>query len=439
MPAPEQGGFSFLWDFGDGTTATGATASHTFTAGSFPVQLTISDGLYTAVSSFDLKVFSLAIPESSPLVTQLEYFFDVDPGPVTKEEPPAHVSSLEYFFDQPGAPGSGASLALTHSAEPSLQDYLALTPSAEPSLQDSLALTPSPEIDLTAHISLAELHPGVHRIFFRATNTFGLQSPLISRPLLVTPPPAPITAGGGFHRRGSRSGKWPLLAPFSDLRHLPVRPPLPPGGALRGHRLFARAKNSHQIWSAPVSAPFTIEIPRQQLSFTTGWNLFSSYILPGNSDLLSLFQPLIDSMKLIKVLDSQGRSLEYAGDPAQWVNTIGNMLPDQGYKVKMAAPAALTLPGTPTTLPLAIPLAAGWNTVGFPRGVEADGMAVIRQLIDRRSLIKVQDEKGHAIENLGDWGGWHNSIGTFRSGEGYRIHVSQPDTLTIFPSYPFTP
>jgi len=107
--------------------------------------------------------------------------------------------------------------------------------------------------------------------------------------------------------------------------------------------------------------------------------------------------------------------------------------------VKMAAPAALTLPGNPTPLPLDIPLAAGWNTVGFPRGVEADGMAVIRQLIDRRSLIKVQDEKGHAIENLGLWGGWQNHIGTFRAGEGYRIHVSQPDTLTIFPSYPFTP
>ncbi len=491
MPAPEQGGFSFLWDFGDGTTATGATASHTFTAGSFPVQLTISDGLYTAVSSFDLKVFSLAIPESSTLVTQLEYFFDVDPGPgngipvgvtgasglsadvhipltgrspgvhrlflrardengqwsmpasrpvvVTKEEPPAHVASLEYFFDQPGAPGSGASLALTHSAEPSLQDYLALTPSAEPSLQDSLALTPSPEIDLTAHISLAELHPGVHRIFFRATNTFGLQSPLISRPLLVTPPPAPITAVEVFIDVDPGPGNglsWPLSPTFDISLSGPLSLQEVPYGE---HRLFARAKNSHQIWSAPGSAPFTIEIPRQQLSFTTGWNLFSSYILPGNSDLLSLFQPLIDSMKLIKVLDSQGRSLEYAGDPAQWVNTIGNMLPDQGYKVKMAAPAALTLPGTPTTLPLAIPLAAGWNTVGFPRGVEADGMAVIRQLIDRRSLIKVQDEKGHAIENLGDWGGWHNSIGTFRSGEGYRIHVSQPDTLTIFPSYPFTP
>ncbi len=75
--------------------------------------------------------------------------------------------------------------------------------------------------------------------------------------------------------------------------------------------------------------------------------------------------------------------------------------------------------------------------VMWGRWVEsAVGMAVIRQLIDRGSLVKVQDEKGHAIENLGDWGGWHNSIGTFRSGEGYRIHVSQPDTLTIFPSYP---
>ena len=79
------------------------------------------------------------------------------------------------------------------------------------------------------------------------------------------------------------------------------------------------------------------------------------------------------------------------------------------------------------------------NTVGFPRGVEADAIAVIRQLIDRGSLVKVQDEKGNAIENIGTLEGWHNAIGLFRSGEGYRIHASQPDTLTIFPSYPSAP
>ncbi|HPJ78740.1 MAG TPA: PKD domain-containing protein [Prolixibacteraceae bacterium] len=460
VPAPEQTNFSFLWDFGDGSTASGATVSHTFTAGSYPVKLTISDGLYTAVTSLDLRVFSMALPESSTLVTGLEYFFDTDPGAgnanalevpeasgvsadlhiplsglspgvhrlflrardenghwsmpasrpvvVTKEERPTSVTALEYFFDQPGAPGSGS----------------------------AFPLTPSGEMTLTAPIPLAELSPGVHRIFFRAENAIELNSPLVSRPLLVTMPPSPITEVEFFIDLDPGPGnahKWPLTPGF-DLS-LSAGVPLAevPFGQ---HQFSVRAKNSLNLWSYPVSAPFTIEMPRQQLSFNTGWNLFSSYILPENSDMQILFQPLIDSMKLIKIVDSQGRSLELAGDPGVWTNAIGPMLPDQGYKVRMAAPGTLSLPGTPATLPLDIPLSAGWNTVSFPRELEADALTVLQQLIDRGSLVKVQDEKGNAIENLGTLGGWHNAIGLFRSGEAYRICVNQPDTLTIFPTYP---
>lgn len=460
VPAPEQEDFSFQWDFGDGSTAPGATVSHTFAAGTYQVQLSISDGLYTAMTSLDLKVFSMAIPESSTLVKGLEYFFDADPGQgnanalevpeapgittdlhiplsglcpgvhrlfirardengrwsmpasrpvvVTKEERPTSVTALEYFIDQPGGPGSGS----------------------------AFPLTPSAEMTLTAPIPLEELSPGVHRIYFRAKNDAGLASPLLSRPLLVTMPPAPITEVEYFIDLDPGQGnahKWPLTPGFNLSLSGGVTLSDVPFGQ---HQFSVRAKNSHNIWTFPLSAPFTIDIPRQQLSFTTGWNLFSSYILPENRDMLALFQPLIDSMKLIRVLDSQGRSLEFTGDPGEWINAIGQMLPDQGYKVKMAAPGMLSLPGTPATLPLEIPLATGWNTVGFPRGLEADAIAVIQQLIDRGSLVKVQDEKGNAIENIGTLGGWQNAIGLFHSGEGYRICVNKPDTLTIFPTYP---
>jgi hypothetical protein len=69
----------------------------------------------------------------------------------------------------------------------------------------------------------------------------------------------------------------------------------------------------------------------------------SSYILPENSDMQILFQPLIDNMKLIKIIDSQGRSLELAGDPGVWTNAIGLFRSGEGYRICVNQPDTLTI------------------------------------------------------------------------------------------------
>lgn len=62
-------------------------------------------------------------------------------------------------------------------------------------------------------------------------------------------------------------------------------------------------------------------------------------------------------------------------------------------------------------------------------------MEVVHQLIDRHSLVKVQDEEGNAIEDFGSFGGWQNNIGAFIPGKGYRLKVSTNDTLTMDDSF----
>ena len=73
--------------------------------------------------------------------------------------------------------------------------------------------------------------------------------------------------------------------------------------------------------------------------------------------------------------------------------------------------------------------------MGYPRNSEADALAVIQQLIDRGTLLKVQDEQGNAIEDWGVFGGWTNGIGNFKPGKGYKIKVNADDTLTMYESY----
>lgn len=172
------------------------------------------------------------------------------------------------------------------------------------------------------------------------------------------------------------------------------------------------------------------------VSLSSGWNLVSANNQPDSPGLDLLFDPLIQSGNLVKVMDELGRTLEDLGGLGGWTNTIGNLLPTEGYKVKVTGDCVLTFEGDPVPLPCQIPLTTGWNIIGFPGPTNANAMDVIGQLITRGTLIKVQDETGKSIEDFGSFGGWQNFIGSFSPGEGYKVKVNAPEVLTIVSSYP---
>jgi len=95
----------------------------------------------------------------------------------------------------------------------------------------------------------------------------------------------------------------------------------------------------------------------------------------------------------------------------------------------------LQVTGVPITLPLAIPLKAGWNIISYPRTDMVNAMSVVQSLIDQNKLVKVQDEKGNSIENLKSYGGWKNNIGYFIPGKAYKVNVSSDAILTIQENY----
>jgi len=158
-------------------------------------------------------------------------------------------------------------------------------------------------------------------------------------------------------------------------------------------------------------------------------------VIPENKDLLNIFQPLIDAGILKKVMDESGNSLEDWGIFGGWQNNIGEINPAKGYKVKVNGNSILVVSGSPVNHPFEIPLKTGWNIIGYPNEVDYNAMNVVQPLIDRGSLVKVQDERGNSIEDWGIFGGWTNNIGNFSQGEGYKIRLNANDTSWINESY----
>ncbi len=168
-------------------------------------------------------------------------------------------------------------------------------------------------------------------------------------------------------------------------------------------------------------------IESHTIPLTAGWNIFSTYTTPVDPDMMSVVQPLIDAGVLLKVYDEIGNTILNNG--GVWNNTIGNVDPRKGYKIKVTADVDLEIQGGPNALPMDIDLAVGWNYMAWPSTATQDAMTVLQPLINADALEKVIDEFGNAL--LVVLGAWTNKIGAFEPGEGYKIKLKQPATLTI--------
>ena len=172
--------------------------------------------------------------------------------------------------------------------------------------------------------------------------------------------------------------------------------------------------------------------------FQPGWNLFSTPVILDKDSVGFNFQSLIDNGSLVKIQDEAGNAFEdlgVFGDGGWDDSQIKPIRPYDGFKIKVSKYDSIQFTGNRFTYPYPIYLNEGWNIIGYPQEMAVSAQEVIQQIIDRGTLVKVQDETGSAIEDLGVFGGWINFIGNFYPGEGYKVKVSARDTLWIYDTY----
>lgn len=211
--------------------------------------------------------------------------------------------------------------------------------------------------------------------------------------------------------------------------------------ASQGNIYSVYADTRGNVWVGTYRGGISkFEIPSDEICGTlqldAGWNLFS---VPFNLDSARVgynFQPLIDNGSLVKIQDELGNAFEDQGIFGGWDDSEMKLIrPFDGFKINVSRDDSVQFCGTPVTYPYPIYLYEGWNIMGYPQTVDADADEVMAQLIDHGTLLKVQDETGNSIEDLGIFGGWFNFIGNFSPGEGYKVKMNTNDTLWIYDTY----
>lgn len=167
----------------------------------------------------------------------------------------------------------------------------------------------------------------------------------------------------------------------------------------------------------------TITLVTNEIMLSQGWNMISTYVIPDEFDIDSIFSEIGDNMVIMK---NNAGQIYY---PAFGINDIGDWDITQGYQVFMSQPETLSILGV-QVIPesTTINLSAGWNMIAYLRNSPMDIELTLASLTDDDNLIIAKDNFGNVYFPAFEI----NMIGNMLPGQGYQIFIINSDTL-VYP------
>ena len=165
----------------------------------------------------------------------------------------------------------------------------------------------------------------------------------------------------------------------------------------------------------PIQLSITGEggLAQRGLDFNTGWNMVSLNLQPANDQLPDMFAALVEEEILLFVKDGSGNF--YA--PAHDFINIERWIGVEGYQVKVARDAELTIEGEVISWDTPIALEEGWNMISYLPRNPIDAAVALSNIGDDLEIAK--DGWGNFYIPAWDF----SNIGDMREGLGYHVRV----------------
>ncbi len=386
----------------------------------------------------------LVVENINPSLTELEYFFDEDPGfgngtpiafdavamkdtnlviplndledgtrtlyirgmdnngnwsvtntklfMVTTVLPRPGITRLEYFFDKDPGYGKGYSLAVPLDSN----------------------------VTVKAVIPLDSLKNGLHFLYTRALDEYGNYGLTHLRPILVlkgTMDPL-VTGFEYFLDKDPGVGKATFV-PLANVKKQEYAFTVDLSFEKPGlHFLGMRPKDSNGEWGYTMKRMFFVTKTTGEPQITEieyfidkdpGFGKATSLDKPGKTSLDTSFTIGLGPMEINSVHKIYIRAKDENGN---WsLAAVREFI----YKEFVEQN---------------IPLTKGWNIVSFyVKPKDTNMLAVVQPLIDEGSLVKMMDERGAAIEKIDT--SWINTINYLVNEEGYHLKVDTNTDLSV--------
>lgn len=164
------------------------------------------------------------------------------------------------------------------------------------------------------------------------------------------------------------------------------------------------------------------------LRLVRGWNLISIPVSPANPTPAAVFASIADSLRAAWAYQAGAWLAYFPAAPAA-VNNLAAVDETMGLWLEMDAARTLTVQGSLPDNPQ-IPIAAGWNLVGFPAAKAQPVETGLASLGDGYSAVWGYRDGQWVVYFPGAPPGM-NSLDTLLPAEGYWIRATRSGTLTI--------
>jgi hypothetical protein len=158
----------------------------------------------------------------------------------------------------------------------------------------------------------------------------------------------------------------------------------------------------------------------QTIMIPAGWSGLSSCIIPANSDIEAIMQPIQDELVILQ----NTAGIYY---PELNINTLVNWNPQHGYQIKVESPVELTVSGCYNTQQQ-LELNTGWNLIPVMSDCDTDIEVLFDASIEHLQIIK--EIAGPNIY----WPEMNiNTLNILKPGSAYYVRMGSPATI-VFPS-----
>jgi len=423
---------SWLWEFGDGTTASIQNPSHIYQdTGTYTVSLIISNGMYSdlfvlvnyiVVSSLNANF------EASETISHINetinftdlstgnptnWLWDFGDGTISTAQNPSHTFQSTGFYS--------VKLAVSNSLETDsieFMNYIEIIPITFPygwfysitSTSHIIIVSSSTEIS----INNIPIENGDYiGVFYDSLNTLACGGYLMWE--------GSSTVINAWYEDEGYDGfavgeefKWKIWDASKNITYdanadyMPVPP-------MTDQQYFVLNGSSGLVSLTALDSQI-IDLP-------LGWSIFSTYINPFYPDISDLMAPIISDIEMVK----SGTGLVFW--PAFSINQIGDLTLGQGYQVKTLSSTNLIVYGSicePIITPVSIN--SGWNLIGYLRTSPAPIDTMLSSIVNEIVLAK----NGFGLVY---WPVYNiNNIGNMIPGEGYQVKMNVAGVLVYPPN-----
>ncbi|OAD20827.1 hypothetical protein THIOM_003444, partial [Candidatus Thiomargarita nelsonii] len=145
------------------------------------------------------------------------------------------------------------------------------------------------------------------------------------------------------------------------------------------------------------------DVVQQEITLDPGYQFISRNVAPADLDLQSVLANILNSVEFVK--DSDANLLRKIGP--NWVNGIGDWNLTEGYLIKMAGAATLTIEGQPVDPQTQINLTRTYQFIPYLPTSPQDAVTALSTILDNLAFAK--DSDANLLRKIGP--NWVNNIG----------------------------